>query len=287
VASSGVGLPLILSAQQGAAGQLGGNVIINSGAKGAAGANGAILFGTGGAVSAAGVMTAGERMRIDAEGNVGIGQPNPQWKLHVTNSDDNGHSRIVSETNGSPNYGEASIALKTPDGQWDWFMDDKSGNELGIGNLGLWHSGFGLRMVINANGNVCIGANKTPGYKLEVSGNSGNATGVWATVSDERLKRDIRPLEGSLGKVRALRGVSFRWKDDEKDRAYGIQRGFIAQEVESVIPEWVKTSEDGTKSLEKIGVEALLVEAIKEQQAQIESLKSMVCGDHPGAAACK
>ena len=231
--------------------------------------------------------------KINSNGYVGIGTPTPTHKLHVLTSvnSDTGASRILAEVSGSPNFGEASLGVKTPNGSWEWFMDDISGNNIGTGNkLGLFQSGpsggIASRMVFDANGQVGIGTS-TPGALLDVNGVIRNATGVVANVSDVRLKRDIQPLEGSLEKVKALQGVSFHWKDAEKDKTYGLQRGFIAQDVEKVIPEWVKTAPDGIKSLEKVGVEAILVEAIKEQQSQIEGLKSLVCLDHPDAAACK
>ncbi|MFL6285814.1 MAG: hypothetical protein ACJ74Q_21960 [Pyrinomonadaceae bacterium] len=84
VASSGAGLPIILSAQQGASsGGAGGNVIINAGPNGSNSANGQLVFGTGGVVSG-GVLTTGERMRIDDAGRVGIGTPTPGFKLDVS-----------------------------------------------------------------------------------------------------------------------------------------------------------------------------------------------------------
>lgn len=102
--------------------------------------------------------------------------------------------------------------------------------------------------------------------------------------------------DGSLrvSLVLALQGVEFHWKDPEKDTRYGLQRGFVAQDVEKVIPEWVKTREDGYKELEKVGVEAILVEAIKAQNSRIDSqqqelsaLESVICSKHPGAEVCK
>lgn len=109
---------------------------------------------------------------------------------------------------------------------------------------------------------------------LEVNGNAANTTGVWATISDGRLKEDIRPLENSLELITKLQGVSFKWSDSLYGKS--LQRGFVAQDVESVLPAWVSTGPDGNMRLEKIGVEALLVEAIKEQQAQIEALNALV-----------
>ena len=113
----------------------------------------------------------------------------------------------------------------------------------------------------------------SPDLLLTVNGSTDNTTGVWAVFSDRRLKKEIEPLQGALATVQKLQGVTFRWKDSKKDSTYGRVRGFIAQDVEKVIPEWVKTKSNGFKQLETIGIDALLVEAIKEQQAMIEKLQ--------------
>ncbi len=105
-------------------------------------------------------------------------------------------------------------------------------------------------------------------------GSAANTTGVWAVISDARLKEMIQPLEGSLDKITSLQGVSFYWKD--KSRGEGLQRGFIAQDVEKVFPEWVKTDQNGYKSLEKQGIEAFIVEAIKELAAALSNLAAKV-----------
>lgn len=96
--------------------------------------------------------------------------------------------------------------------------------------------------------------------------------------SDRRLKRDIRPLEGALAKVRALRGVTYEWRRDEHpDRGFpaGRQVGFIAQEVEAVVPE-VVAEIDGVKTLAPQNLTALLVEAVKEQQATIDRQRAEI-----------
>jgi hypothetical protein len=113
-------------------------------------------------------------------------------------------------------------------------------------------------------------------HVLSVAGDACNSTGVWAVCSDRRLKTDIKPIQGALETVEKLRGVSFRWKDSKKDAEYGRVRGFIAQDVETVIPEWVNTDRDGYKSLEPIGIEALVVEAVKEQQKAINDLRGQL-----------
>ena len=99
------------------------------------------------------------------------------------------------------------------------------------------------------------------------------------TASDERLKENIRPIESSLDKVLTLKGVKFDWKD--KDRA-NDQLGFIAQDVEKVLPEVVNEIEnglgdyDGHKVVNYSAVVPVLVEAMKEQQKLINRLEDRI-----------
>ena len=130
-------------------------------------------------------------------------------------------------------------------------------------------------MYSGVSGNVGIGV-VAPTYKLEVNGNSANSTGVWAVRSDERLKRDIAPINNALQTVMALQGVGFNWKDDDKNDQFGRVMGFIAQDVENVLPQWVKTDADGYKRIETIGMDALLVESIKEQQKIIKDQEKRI-----------
>jgi hypothetical protein len=89
--------------------------------------------------------------------------------------------------------------------------------------------------------------------------------------SDARLKDNIARLTGSLDKVKALEGVSFNWKKDGQPEI-----GLIAQEVEKTMPELVVTGSDGLKAVKYGNVVALLIEAVKEQQAEIDTLKAQV-----------
>ena len=113
----------------------------------------------------------------------------------------------------------------------------------------------------------------------------GDIAAYSATTSDERLKENVKPLEGALGKVLQLEGKTFNWKYRDKDRKKYI--GLIAQEVEKVVPEVVKEmelpmyasgsfgNEDRTQ-YKTIGYQELvpvLIEAVKEQQTQIDDLK--------------
>jgi hypothetical protein len=97
--------------------------------------------------------------------------------------------------------------------------------------------------------------------------------------SDARFKRDVVLLTGALSKVQALRGVYYNWKTEsfpERNFTNERQVGFIAQEVEKILPEVVSTAGDGYKGVDYSKVTALLVEAMKEQQKEIETLKKEV-----------
>ena len=94
---------------------------------------------------------------------------------------------------------------------------------------------------------------------------SGNVT----AYSDERLKSSVETIPDALSKVLNVRGVTF---DMNAERGTGV----IAQELEKVLPEAVFDNEDGMKSVAYGNVVGLLIEAIKEQQTQIETLMDMV-----------
>lgn len=93
-----------------------------------------------------------------------------------------------------------------------------------------------------------------------------NATDFNA-LSDEALKTNIETIDNPLNKVKELRGVNFEWLENGKK-----SMGVIAQEVEKVIPEVVSDGE--TKSVNYNAMIGLLIEAIKEQQKEIDELKS-------------
>ncbi|MBI4548009.1 MAG: tail fiber domain-containing protein [Ignavibacteriae bacterium] len=214
--------------------------------------NGPLLLGTNGV----------ERMRIGASGNVGIGASSPLHQLHVYSA---GGETVVDIQNAS-----------TGGRIWQIYSTGTANGE-GAGHFMIRDgtSGVARVFVSGSTGDVGIGTT-SPAAKLHVNGDAGNNTGVWSNLSDGRLKKEIEPIQNALKTVEQLQGVTFRWKDSEKDTQYGRVRGMIAQDVERVIPDWVKTDPDGYKRLEPIGIDALLIEAIKEQQREIEELKELV-----------
>jgi hypothetical protein len=108
---------------------------------------------------------------------------------------------------------------------------------------------------------------------------SGGQLWIASTItqnSDARLKEQVAPLEGSLAKVLALNGVSYRWKEDARNISDRKSVGFIAQDVEKVMPEVVSEDEDGYKSVQYQNIVSYVVEAVKELHASLESFRKDV-----------
>ena len=128
-------------------------------------------------------------------------------------------------------------------------------------------------MVVKSNGDVGIGTT-TPIEKLHVAGNV--LAVAHLNISDKRFKKDIRQLENVMGNIQQLEGYSYQYRTEEfrnKGFSEGNQVGLIAQNVEKVYPELVKTYEDGYKAVNYDGLIPVLIEGIKEQQQQISSLE--------------
>ena len=123
------------------------------------------------------------------------------------------------------------------------------------------------------------GSSYSPGWREMVTSYGGNtnitgditASGDVTAFSDERLKTDIETYDNALETVKSLRGVKYT-----KDNRASI--GVIAQEVEQILPEVVHTGDDdmGTKSVAYGNMVGLLIEAIKEQQQQIDALQDLL-----------
>ena len=145
---------------------------------------------------------------------------------------------------------------------------------------------------INANGNI-VGDNSTNitgiydlevGNDLDVGGNivgtNSNISGInsvtasgtvqagdFNSTSDIRLKDNIQVIEDPLAKLVQIEGVSFNWKENNKPAL-----GVIADQVQEILPELV--TDGNPKTVNYNGLIGLLIEAVKEQQIQIDELKS-------------
>ena len=101
------------------------------------------------------------------------------------------------------------------------------------------------------------------------------ASGDVTAFSDESVKENIRPIENPLDKVKSINGIVYN-RTDLEDKSDKV--GFIAQEIIKVLPEVVTENEDGKLSVAYGNITALLIEAIKEQQKQIDELKAIING---------
>ncbi|RZF22592.1 hypothetical protein DAY19_02130 [Halobacteriovorax vibrionivorans] len=191
-------------------------------------------------------------------GNVGIGTTTPQNLLHVSGAL-NSHIYLEDRSGGVDNK--------------IWSFNNNDG-VLYLGQRNDDASYKNTHMTIDTLGNIGVGT-ITPSEKLHVAGNVIAASYLY--TSDERFKENVETIIDPLHKVRSLRGVTFDWKTDEfPDRNFPQEKtvGFIAQEVEKVQPELVKTSKDGYKSVQYGNITALLVEAVKSISEQLDKLFS-------------
>jgi hypothetical protein len=133
-----------------------------------------------------------------------------------------------------------------------------------------WNTGI----LIDDTGKVGVGTTG-PAYALDVLGTI-RATGDVIAYSDARVKDNVETITGALSKVKSLRGVSYT-RNDSEDKSLKI--GIIAQEVLKVLPEVVQQDDEGKYSVAYGNMVGLLIEAIKEQQQQIEELKYLLKKD--------
>ena len=127
-----------------------------------------------------------------------------------------------------------------------------------------------LSTTLSTTGGTLTGA--LNGTSASFSGDVGAAN--FNSTSDATLKTNVQTLANPLNAVKQMRGVSFDWIANSKSEV-----GVIAQEIESVIPQLVNTDEHGIKSVKYGNIVAVLIEAIKEQQAQIDALTSQMEGN--------
>ncbi len=152
-----------------------------------------------------------------------------------------------------------------------------TGDALVSGKIGLDATDY---ITFTDNTQMDVYINNSNEFRFEADGDfhaDGNVIAYSTTISDERLKDDIKPIEGALDKVSQLNGYTFRYKTDGKESA-----GVIAQEVEKVLPSAIQEStlplktNDGVeyKTVQYDQLHGLLIEAIKELKAEIEELKN-------------
>jgi len=136
-----------------------------------------------------------------------------------------------------------------------------------------WDTDF----IIQQNGRVGIGTTSTGVYKLYVDG-SAFSTGNWES-SDKNFKKNIKNIGNSIELIKQLNGVSYNWKIQEyaeKGFPEGKHYGIIAQEIEKVLPDMVNTGPANEKAVAYSELIPILIEAIKEQQTEIDVLYELI-----------
>jgi hypothetical protein len=266
----------------------------------------------------------------NTSGQFGYDSPTAEWRLRTLTStpltfgtNDTERMRILatggvmipSDVSGTSGYRINYTSADAGSRSWKIANDNLAYGDFYIGQSTTQSgSSYSVKLYINAAGNVLIGTTTDSGYKLRVSYN-GSVTslgvsasdggvylytlgtglvysngGVFTSTnpSDSRLKNNIQDISYGLKDILKLRPVSYNWVNDNINQ--GLQYGFIAQEVQDVMPDLVKefTTKDGEDDvirlgLEKEGIYATLVKAIQEmntkseeQQATITSLQEQI-----------
>jgi len=242
--------------------------------------NGQVQYGwhrkVGGSWSTTPIMT----FDLVNGGNVGIGTANPTASLHVYQGST--YSNILIQSAASAAASALNLQTGSNSGStWQITKRDDGYLNVPVGALEI-NNGAIVPLVILNNGNVGIGA-PAPTYPLQVAGTI-YATGGAGALSDIRHKDKIQPLaDHALDTVAKLRPVSFVWKEPKDDGMKGEQMGFIAQEVEQVLPSVVLTenNEEKTKGLKYNELIAVLTKAVQElktandrQEQELQALKT-------------
>jgi hypothetical protein len=179
-------------------------------------------------------------------------------------------------------------------------------NQVGLYNgIGMWdqlgvYNGIGQGIFVGGHQD-CQPYYDSSAVSINLNSPEGDFNGFWkyngnciqtTPCSDSSAKKDIKQLENSLEKIKLLRGVSFNWDENVVPNlatSEGNQVGLIAQEVEEVVPEVVFTTiveNNKLKSIKYENLTSLLIEAVKEQQEQINELKKTVSKLSTGCTKC-
>jgi hypothetical protein len=155
-----------------------------------------------------------------------------------------------------------------------------SGGYLGVGGASSLADGIGVQGSCGAAGGYAVeGLQGTCTYAGYFPGTLYYDTLVQGS-SDIRLKKNVQPLQGAIDRLLQLRGVTFEWKDPaERGGQTGTQRGFIAQDVEKVMPEWSgPPDEKGFKTIAVPGhaFDALVVESLRSLKTENDELRDRV-----------
>jgi len=222
-----------------------------------------------------------EAMRIDSSGNLLVG------KTSATTFNTEGIELRANDIVWATRTSGPSLELNrlTTDGDIvGLYKDGSAVGSIGTKSSNIYIGGGDVTLSFSDAADVIVPTG-TDGATRDNAIDLGNSANRWKdgyfsgtvnaanfnTTSDATLKTNVATLTGSLDAVKSLRGVSFDWIDSGNSEV-----GVIAQEVEAVIPDVVSTNDQGIKSVKYGNLVGVLIEAIKEQQEQIDALKEQL-----------
>ena len=213
---------------------------------------------------------------VAASGNVGVGTASPGFHLHVQGS---GIQTIAVESTQNGNNAQFAFIGKTAGGTaQQWLLGENLATTAGAFEI-FDNTAVQNRFFINTSGNVGIGTT-SPDLKLSVSGDADKSVGggSWQVFSDERLKNIKGNFNSGLRAVMQLQPIRYQYK---QDNALGLQSeienvGFGAQSLQKVVPEAVTKNNNGYLMVNNDPILWTMLNAIKEQQKEIEQLKGQV-----------
>ena len=249
-------------------------------------------------------------MTIEGNGRIGFRTAAPATNIHYSNNTGITNFHTMWDFNNTTDAIARAQSLNAGNGSRGWFgITNYNGTALaanGIMGLALNNAGTasGVEGFSNSNAGTgvlggFVGGNTitATGWAVFANGWAGGTT-AWQNISDKRLKRNVKTLDGSLSKIMQLRGVEYNYdKSNYPDVSLDTetkQIGFIAQEVEAIFPNIVReanlySSEEEAdngmsreqnvykvKTLSYTLIVPVLVEAMKEQQAIIEKLEKRI-----------
>lgn len=224
-----------------------------------------------------------ERMRISDTGNVGIDEVNPADRLHVSNGNIRVGELNPSNTGTFPGFGRRLSFSGGPAGPT--YNSDNS-DPLWISRYNPASDASELRINLSDNCNTAVDAMviqtggagcafNTPLFRFQANGLAYKpGGGTWAALSDRRLKHSIRPFSAGLAVLRQVRPVRFQYNGKGETADNGTEYvGVIAQEIAEIAPEMVQQTGEYL-SVDPSAFTYMLINAVQEQQGQIEQLES-------------
>jgi hypothetical protein len=247
-------------------------------------------------------ITSNTRLTIQSNGYLGIGTTSPAYHLHVTSARAGDYVAYFQNGNdqGGALVGYAGSTVNAVGAVTD--------NEAGLAGYAvhLPATGNGWAMWATSNSSDAIAVRGSIptngswlGYAGYFAGGIGYVNGLY-NLSDTRAKKNVATLSGALDKVMQLRGVTYQYDNEAFGKYTGndsrTYTGFVAQEVERIVPEAVAEKyivSDGTevkgaianmnsverqtvKVVDYVSLVPVLVEAMKEQQAEIQRLNQKI-----------